>query len=142
MTVEAYGRPRAGLALPALAAFAAAAAGGVVWGLIIKWTQYEVGFIAWGIGFIAATAAVVVAQRRSSTALQVIAVIAALAGILLGKYLSYALWGKDNGYDFGGMWGWFDALWIGLAVVTAWRVAQPEDDSPFEGPEAVENSEP
>ena len=142
LTVGAYGRERPSLALPALAAFAAAAAGGVVWGLIIKWTQYEVGFIAWAIGFLAATAAVLVAQRRSSTALQVIAVVAALAGILLGKYLSYALWGKDNGYDFGGMWGWFDALWIGLAVVTAWRVAQPEDESALGGPEAVEAREP
>lgn len=68
--------------------------------------------------------------------------VAALAGILLGKYLAYALWGKDNGYDFGGMWGWFDALWIGLAIVTAWRVAQPEEDSALEGPEAVETREP
>jgi hypothetical protein len=129
----------AGVALPALAAFAAAAAGGVVWGLIVNWTQYEVGVIAWGIGFLAATAAVVVAQRRSSATLQVVAVVAALTGIVLGKYVAYALWGKDNGYDFGGMWSWWDALWAGLAVVTAWRVAQPNE---LEGPEAVEIDEP
>ena len=31
---------------------AAAVVGGVVWGLIVKWTDYEVGFAAWGIGFL------------------------------------------------------------------------------------------
>jgi hypothetical protein len=142
VTIEAYGRARPNLALPTLAAFAAAAAGGVAWGLIVKWTQYEIGFVAWGIGFLAGTAAVVAAQRRSSTALQVVAVVATLAGIVLGKYLAYALWGKDNGYDFQSMWGWFDLLWIGLGVVTAWRVAEPEHESALEGPEAVENREP
>jgi hypothetical protein len=142
LEVQAYGRARPNLALPTLAAFAAAAAGGVVWGLIVKWTQYEVGFVAWGIGFLAATAAVIAAHRKTSPALQVIAVVATLAGIVLGKYLGYALWGKDNGYDFQSMWGWFDLLWIGLGVVTAWRVAQPEDEPVFEGPEAVESREP
>jgi steroid 5-alpha reductase family enzyme len=135
-------QPRSNLALPALAAFAAAAAGGVAWGLILKWTQYEVGFVAWGIGFLAATAAVTVAGKRSSTALQVIAVVATLAGIVLGKYLGYALWGKDNGYDFQGMWGWFDLLWVGLGVVTAWRIAQPEDELTPAEPEPVEAREP
>jgi hypothetical protein len=65
---------------------------------------------------------------RDST-LQVVAVGAALVGVVVGKYLSYLLWGQDNGYTFSGMWGWIDALWVGLAVVTAWQLLDPSDEA-------------
>ena len=129
MSVQAYDRDRVSLVVPALAAFAAAAAGGVVWGLIVKYTQYEVGIAAWAIGFLAATAAVMAARGYKSRTLQIIAIVAALVGILLGKYLSWALWGEENGYPrWTNMWSWWDALWIGLAVVTAWQVTDRDDE--------------
>jgi len=44
---------RVALAIPA--ALLAALAGGVAWGLIVKWTGYEVGIVAWGSGSSPAT---------------------------------------------------------------------------------------
>jgi hypothetical protein len=129
MSVQAYDRDRVSLVVPALAAVAAAAAGGVVWALIVKYTQYEVGIAAWAIGFLTATAAVMAARGYKSRTLQIIAIVAALVGILLGKYLSWSLWGEENGYpSWTDMWSWWDALWIGLAVVTAWQVADRDDE--------------
>jgi hypothetical protein len=39
-----------------LAGLVAAIAGGIAWGLIVKWTDYEIGFAAAGIGFLTAIA--------------------------------------------------------------------------------------
>ena len=141
MSVQAYDRDRGSLVVPALAAFAVAAAGGVVWGLIVKYTQYEVGVAAWAIGFLAATAAVMAARGYKSRTLQILSIVAALVGILLGKYLSWALWGEENGYpSWTDMWSWWDALWIGLAVVTAWQVADPGDENVVADEEAAARS--
>ena len=82
-------RSPASALLPAVAAgLVAAVVGGVVWGLIVKWTDYEVGFAAWGIGFLVGLA-VVTAARTRGLVLQVVAVLCALLGILIGKYLSF-----------------------------------------------------
>ena len=135
----------------ALAGVAAAVVGGVVWGLIVKTTEYEVGFVAWGIGWLCGTAAVFGARGRRGLPLQVTAVAAALLGILVGKYLSF-VWsfndaaeeeglpislGLLSGDSFdlftdreGGVWSWFDLLWIGLAVFTAWRLTQRAEAAP------------
>jgi hypothetical protein len=130
--------------LPAVAAgLVTAVASGVVWGLILKFSDYEVGIVAWGIGFVAGTAVVLATQGAKGPRLQAIAVVSALVGILLGKYLGYAFAiqkdaeaaGVSIGLLSGDMFrffredidrvfGLFDVLWIGLAVVTAWRVTQ------------------
>ena len=74
-----------------------------------------------------------------------IAVVCALVGILLGKYLSYAFVVQEQadavGFSIGlfssemfrffrenldDVFGLFDLLWVGLAVFTAWRVPQLE----------------
>jgi hypothetical protein len=123
------------------AALAAAAAGGVVWGLIARSTDYEVGLVAWAIGWLAGTAAVIGARGGRGVPLQIVAVVAGLLGILLGKYLSFALvlqdFAEDVGAevglfssemrtafrdDLGTVFGWIDLLFVGLAVYTAWRV--------------------
>ena len=141
-----------GSLLPALGAgLVAAIVGGVVWGLIVKISDYEVGVVAWGIGFIAGTAVVLATRGAKGPRLQVIAVVSALVGILLGKYLSYAFVlqeaadaeGVSIGLLSGDMFrffredledvfGLFDLLWVGLAVFTAWRIPQPEQPQPTE----------
>src|SRR4051812_30731116 len=100
------------LALAAAAGLAAAIVAGVVWALIVKITDYEIGVAAWGIGFLAGTAVVLAAHRRKSTALAAVAVVAALLGILLGKYLSFVFLARDElgesyGFLSGDTWNLF-----------------------------------
>jgi hypothetical protein len=129
------------LAIPA--ALAAAIAGGVVWALIVKWTGYEIGIAAWGIGFLTGTAVVFATRGGKGPVLQAIAIVSALLGILLGKYLGYAFdiqeQAEEAGVSIGlfssemrsffredleHVFGLFDLLWVGFAVYTAWRVPQ------------------
>jgi hypothetical protein len=148
MEAGSFREERSGVfVMAALAGLAAAIVGGVVWGLIVRWSDYEIGFAAWGIGFIVGTAVVFGAQGARGTPLQVLAVVLALAGILLGKYLAFVWIGQDalgkaglsnalpvfstNTMRFfwdakSDVFGGWDLLWAGLAVVTAFRIPQPE----------------
>jgi hypothetical protein len=123
----------------------AALVGGFVWGLIVIVTDYEVGFVAWGIGFLAGIAVVRFAGGRKGGPLQAVAVVASLLGIVTGKYISFAYFfkkavddrfGVELSYfdstifttfreNLGDVFGGFDLLWAGLAIVTAWRLARP-----------------
>lgn len=144
--------------LPALASLAAGVVGGVLWGLIVKWSNYEVGVVAWAIGFMAGTAVVNVARGARGPHLQVIAVAGALVGILLGKYLSFAFAVQEDaqavGVELGvlsgemfrifrenlsDVFGLFDLLWIGLAVFTAWRI--PGEVEPAASPPPADELE-
>jgi hypothetical protein len=138
---------RSGSLLLAVAAgLGAAAVGGVAWGLIVKWSEYEIGIVAWGIGFLAGAAVVAATRGGKGPALQVVAVVSALFGILLGKYLGYAFAVQEQaeaaGVELGlfsselrtffredleSVFGLFDLLWIGLAVFTAWRALQRQE---------------
>jgi hypothetical protein len=140
--------------LPAIAAgLAAALVGGIVWGLIVKITDYEVGFVAWGIGFIAGSAVVAATRGAKGPRLQVIAVVSALLGILLGKYLAFAFTVQDDAESVGDSIGllsgdmfslfrnnldvvfsFFDLLWVGFAVFTAWRIPQLDEPEPAAAP--------
>jgi hypothetical protein len=146
------------------AGIAAALAGGVIWGLIGEWSNYEVGVAAWGIGFLVGTAVVFGARGQRGLPLQVLAVVLALAGVLIGKYLSF-VWSlqgdlKELGIslpvfsgdtvdlfmdDKSDVWSGWDLLWIGLAVVTAFRIPQPEGveaeaEEPEHQPDDVTNT--
>ncbi len=136
----------------------AALAGGVAWGLIVKWSEYEVGFVAWGIGFLVGLAVVTATGGRRGPLLQAVAIVSSLIGILVGKYLSYALVvqqvaNEETGgavnlsifsremFDFfredlNNVFGWIDLLWAGFAVFTAWRALAPEE------PEVASEAEP
>jgi hydrogenase/urease accessory protein HupE len=73
------------IALAAVAGIATGIAGGIVWGLIVKLSEYEIGIVAWGIGFVVGTAVLLAAGRRKGLPLQVVAVVGALVGILVGS---------------------------------------------------------
>ena len=164
-------RSAASVYVPAiLAGLAAAIAGGVVWGLIVKSTDYEVGFVAWGIGFLAATAILFATRGRRGLPLQLIAIFCALLGIVIGKYLSFAwILSEIAQEETGGavdipvfsgdtvdlffdqldvVFDWFDLLWAGLAVFTAWKTLAPESpepapvEAPAEGPPTPSSREP
>jgi hypothetical protein len=131
----------------ALAGLGAAVVGGIAWGLIFRWTDYEVGFAAWGIGFGVGTAVAFAAQGRRGAPFQAIALLLALSGILLGKYLGFVWVGRDVLHEAGltlslpllssdtarlfwdsrsDVWSGWDLLWAGLAVVTAYRIPRSE----------------
>lgn len=134
-----------GLALAVVAALGAGIVGGIVWGLVVKWSDYEVGILAWAIGFAVGSVVLVAASHRKGPELQAIAIGGALLGILLGKYLGFAFAVQDEAerlgveiglvsrdmFDIfrdslGDVFGGFDLLWIGLAVVSAWRLLRPD----------------
>jgi hypothetical protein len=130
----------------AIAALIVAAVGAVVWGLVIVWTGYEVGFLAVGLGFLTGMAAVIGSRGKRGLALQVVAVVAALLGIVFGKYYAFVEIGKDAVEEDLGpgaaagislfdpeifrffvesldeIVSGFDLLWIALAAYMAWRI--------------------
>jgi hypothetical protein len=135
--------PSGAVLTAALVGLGAAVGVGVVWGLIVKWTGYEIGFAAWGVGFVVGTAVAFGAQGRRGMPFPAIAVGLALAGIVLGKYLAFVWVGQDVLGNIGlslplfssdtvrlfwdtrsDVWSAFDLLWAGLAVVTAFRIPQ------------------
>ena len=84
-----------------LAGLVAAVAGGIAWGLISKYTDYEVGIVAWGIGFVAGFVVERAAGGRRSPDLQAIAIVSALLGVLIGKYLGFAFAVQEAEEGFG-----------------------------------------
>jgi hypothetical protein len=152
---------RSGVLLTAaLAGLAAAIVGAVIWGLIVRWTDYEVGFVAWGIGFIVGSAVVLGAQGARGLPLQAIAVVLAVVGVVLGKYLAFVWIGQDELDKLGihlpvfskdtvdlfwdaksDIWSGWDLLWAGLAIVTAFRIPQVEAE-PEPQVERDESQEP
>jgi hypothetical protein len=133
------------IAVALLAAGVASVIGGILWGLIVRLTNYEIGYMATGIGLLSGFAIVWFSDRRG-TPLQIIAVISALVGIGIGKYLSFFAVLKDYlALEFGeaavqGMtvfspaamqfflsavgelFSPYDILWIVLAIIAAWRI--------------------
>jgi len=123
----------------------AAVVGGFLWGLIVILSGYEIGIAAWGVGFLAGFGVVRFAGGAKGTPLQVVAVVSSVLGIVIGKYISYAYFFKqavsdrfdvDISYfdseifrafreNLGDVFGGFDLIWAGFAVVTAWRLTRP-----------------
>ena len=132
-----------------LAGVFAAVLGGLAWGLIVKWTEYETGILALGIGILTAFAVSRAAGGRRGPELQAVAVGTALLGILTGKYLSFAFvtqeveraFGTELGLFSGEMFrlfrdalhdvfGLYDLLWVGLAATAAWVGLRADDAEP------------
>jgi hypothetical protein len=130
----------------AFAGLGAAVAGAVAWTIVVVVTDFELGIVAWAIGFAVGWAVALAAMGRRGTTLQVVAVVAALLGIALGKYGTFAYEVREALEDIGAevpaywdsdlidfffeeldnVFGLFDLLWVGLAVFTAWRLLRPE----------------
>jgi Fe2+ transport system protein FeoA len=129
-----------------LGAGAAAIVGGAVWGLIAIVTGYEIGYVAWGIGFLAGVAVVYLTGGKRGFPLQIIATLSSVAGIAVGKYITFFHFFKEGVEGEYGkeaaarvsilsasllqifvenaaeLLGGFDVLWVVLAVITAWRI--------------------
>lgn len=137
--------PRA-LLPAALGGVIGALIGGAIWAGIVILTDYEVGFVAWGIGALCGFGVLQLAGTARGVPLQVIAVATSVLGIVLGKYMAFFYYLKevveeDYGAEaaagltiasqeaiglfaenFRAMISGYDALWVILAVVTAWGI--------------------
>lgn len=134
------------LAPAILVTLVAAVVGGAVWAGIVIATDYEVGFVAWGIGTMCGYAVILASGGRKGTPLQIIAVLGSVLGILIGKYFTFFYFlkqavEKEYGTDaaanvsifseqvmqyfaeqLSNMLGGYDLLWVVLAVITAWSI--------------------
>lgn len=142
MTAATRSGPNLSLAITG--AVLAAAIGGIAWAVIVVKSGYEVGFVAWGIGIFAGFM-VAFLGKGISVLVQVIAVLSAGVGILIGKYVTFVhelrmaadKVGLDHTFGYiagdsfrlfrenlGDVFSFHDVLWIGLAIVSAWRIAE------------------
>lgn len=133
------------LLIAAIGAGWAALVCGIIWGAIVILTDHEIGFVAWGVGLVCG-AVVAFATKARGIPLQVIAVVASLAGVFVGKYVILAHLIKQQIADQQGaaaaaeisyfsvgmlqlfaenvqlMLTPYDLLWCGLAMFTAWKI--------------------
>jgi hypothetical protein len=127
------------------AAAVAAIIGGAIWGGIVILTDYEIGFMATGIGALSGYAVMFFTEKKGRP-LQIIAVASSLLGIFVGKYISFYAILKDliridlgdaaasqvnilSGdvislffSAFGELLSPYDLLWIVLAIAAAWSI--------------------
>lgn len=132
--------------VPKAAVFGAVGAliGAAIWAAVIKWTNYEVGYIAWAVGALAGFGVVLGARPSRGRPYQITAVACALGGLVIGKYWGFAIqvaeaYEKENGEplpygpfsgdmielftgNLSALLGAFDLLWIALAVGSAWQI--------------------
>lgn len=134
------------LPLALIGAILAALAGGAAWAMIMVYSGYELGFVAWGLGLLSGTAVVYSTRGKKGTPLQIMAVISAVFGILLGKYFAlYYYMNEAISAEYGAeaageisivsttmffefvdlapvLFGGYDLLWAGFAILTAWQI--------------------
>ncbi|MGC5775761.1 hypothetical protein J4O75_25950 [Paenibacillus pabuli] len=128
--------------MPIIGGLVAAIVGGIVWAVIAALTERELGLIAIVIGALTGYAVVLFSNKQIATVHKVIAVIFALIGILLGKYLTVVYFTSELFSDAGMMDLVFDGemvsafaetitdyfsepmdlLFIVLAIVSAWQI--------------------
>ncbi|HNV72265.1 MAG TPA: hypothetical protein PKO06_21335, partial [Candidatus Ozemobacteraceae bacterium] len=136
-----------------LGGLAVAVVGGGIWAGVVVATNYEIGYLAWGLGLAAGWGVVKASGGKKGLIPQLIAVASGLGGILFGKYFIFYHFfkqalvkqladqpgGAEAIKEFTLLSGQFikvffqnlsamatghDALWIILAVVTAWSMAK------------------
>ena len=122
----------------------AAIIGGIIWSLIMIYTGYEAGLVAWGLGWFTGWAVVKLTGGKKGIQAQAVAVICSLIGIFLGKYISfYHFLSTQQGETSGAEISFFsmallqqffehikglvqplDLLFFGAAVYTAWTLTR------------------
>ena len=113
----------------AFAGLATGIAGAGVWLAIAHFANMEIGWIAWGIGFLVGVAVRFVAYQSDideSETLGIYSAAVAAGSIALAKYGLYHMLVVAQGLSaeipFKSMFSLFDALWFGLACFTAYQV--------------------
>lgn len=99
---------------------ASALIGGAVWAGIAIALSVELGYVAWGIGLLCGFA-ISKFGRGHGVVFQIMAVVCSLVGIGIGK-IGFAMSAGFLSIRL------FDLLFIGLAMVSAWRMAGGGDD--------------
>lgn len=130
---------------PALLAGATAGIlGGLIWGWIAEAIGGEIGYAAWVLGGICGIAVALAHKGFRDGRVQAIAVIASLLGIFVGNYYIFTSalrqavleeYGEAGGIsmfsgdafsifmeNIGAVLSGYDLIWVGLAVLTAWRI--------------------
>lgn len=123
------------IAMPILGALVAALVGGALWATVTVMSEREWGLVAWAIGGLTGYAVGFLADRRATQLHQIIAVVASLIGIMLGKFFAFGyivnngMSGMFDSYVVSmfmellpEMFSMFDILFVLFAVVTAWRL--------------------
>lgn len=87
VTAARPGMSRFGLAVAG--SCAGAVLGGFVWALIVRFTGYEIGWVAWGVGVLAGLGAATLTPERS-VRLAVVAGAMAALGLIVGKLFIFA----------------------------------------------------
>jgi hypothetical protein len=120
--------------------------GGIVWGFILQFTEYEVGYVALGIGLLCGWAVGYFSSGGKGLVFQLIAIVCSVLGIFLGKYYGfYVILKEIIAEDYGANYAdeislfssdvfsffienlteiadGFDILFIILAIYMAWRM--------------------
>lgn len=130
--------------IAALGGLLGASLGAAVWAGIAIITEFEVGFVAVLVGFLAGFGVSIAAGKKRSLGMQIIASVLSIVGLVLAKYMIFAYAIVDLAASEGGTLSYFDpilfevfpqvvtemvspfdALWVFLAVGAAFRVPQP-----------------
>lgn len=132
-----------------LAGAVGAVVGGGTWALIGISLNVEIGYVAVGVGWLAGMAVVIGAGRKKGQTLQIVAVLCAVLGLVIGKYLILIHAIKDDvakqhGQEAADSISYvgektielffqllpelvhpIDAVWLMLALGIAWRIPKP-----------------
>lgn len=120
--------------------------GGLLWGYVVMLTGSELGFVAWALGGLAGVGVVMFSKGKRARRHQVIAVLASILGITIGKYIFFydtvnklfkEAYGAEAASDVSifsvdlvrvffenpsKTLGGLNMLWMALALVTAWSI--------------------
>ncbi len=123
---------------------AGALVGAVIWAVIVVATDYEIGYVAVLVGYLAGRGVKLGAGKGRGQTLQIAAAGMAVLGLVIAKYFILAHFvindpkGAELGLGYfspvlftvflrniGSSLSAFDVLWIAFALMTAWRIPAP-----------------
>ncbi len=154
--VESNATPPVNLLMAIMGGVVGAVVGGIIWALIAIITDYEIGYIAIGVGALAGGGVLIATNRQRGTPFQIIAVMTGVAGIFVGKLLGAVYFYREiliedygielvNEVGMGAIIGDtiqlfpeylsvtlepIDLLFVVLAIVTAWRMLSLRREQP------------